>query len=189
MPAKSRPQPLGQSVVQLRVQLREVVPTVWRRLLVPGSVRLAKLHDIFQAAMGWTDCHLHSFRIGDALYGTQVDDYDDELDEKSVTVMQVLRGQRRFVYEYDFGDSWEHDVVVEAMTTTPIGLKYAVCVDGQNACPPEDCGGPPGYSLMLEALADPAHDEHADFLKWLGGPFDRERFDLATANAALQLVR
>jgi hypothetical protein len=183
-------QPPGQSVVQLRVQLAEVHPPVWRRLLVPGSVRLAKLHVMLQAAMGWTDSHLHSFRIGAELFGMQFDDYpDEEIDEKSVTVVGAVKGHRRFVYEYDFGDSWEHDVVVEASWTMATGLKFAVCVDGQSACPPEDCGGPSGYALMLEALADPAHEEHDDFVRWLGGSFDPEAFDLAVANAALQRVR
>lgn len=137
--------PSGRSVVQLRIQLEETAPVVWRRLLVPGSIRLPKLHDIFQAAMGWTNSHLHSFRIGESLYGMQFDDYpDEEIDEKTVTVLQAVRGHRRFVYEYDFGDSWQHAVVVEEMLKAPNGLKYAVCIDGQNACPPEDCGGTHG---------------------------------------------
>ncbi len=160
---------------------------VWRRLLVPGNVRLSRLHDVFQAAMGWTDSHLHSFRIGDALYGTQFDDYPpEELDEKSVTVVAALREQRRFLYEYDFGDSWEHEVVVEAIAEATLGLKFAVCLDGQNACPPEDCGGVGGYSMMLEALADPSHEEHDDYLTWVGGAFDPTAFELAEANVALQ---
>ncbi len=182
--------PSGQSVVQLRIQLEDTAPVVWRRLLVPGSIRLPKLHDIFQAAMGWTDSHLHSFRIGESLYGMQFDDYpDEEIDEKTVTVFQAVRDHRRFTYEYDFGDSWEHSVVVEEMLKAPNGLKYAVCIDGQNACPPEDCGGTHGYSLMLEALADPTHEEHRDFARWLGAPFDPEAFNLAVANAALQALR
>jgi hypothetical protein len=182
--------PPGQTVLRLRISLLDVHPVVWRRLLVPGSVRLSKLHLMFQAAMGWTDSHLHSFRIGDLLYGTQFDDYPpEELDEKSVTALSALRGQRRFIYEYDFGDSWEHEVVVEAMTTTALGLKFAVCLDGQNVCPPEDCGGTPGYATMLEALADPSHEEHDQFLTWVGGAFDPAAFDLAEANIALQRVR
>jgi len=116
---------------------------------------------------GWTDSHLHMFRIGDAIYGSQFEDHPpDELDDKAVTVLAALRGQRRFAYEYDFGDSWDHEVVVEATSTIAWGLKFAVCVDGQNACPPEDCGGVGGYALMLEALGDPSHEEHEDYLRW-----------------------
>jgi hypothetical protein len=174
-------------VVQLRISLQDIDPVVWRRLLVPGNVRLSKLHEVFQAAMGWTNSHLHSFRIGDALYGIQFDDYpEEELDEKSITVVAALRDQRRFLYEYDFGDSWDHQVVVEAMTKARLGLKFAVCVDGQNACPPEDCGGAGGYSMMLEALADPSHEEHDEFLTWVGGSFDPTAFGLVEANIALQ---
>ena len=174
----------------MRITLKEVTPTVWRRLLVPGGVRLARLHDMFQAGMGWTDSHLHMFRIGDAIYGSQIDDFpEDELDERTVTVAGVLRGRRRFLYEYDFGDSWEHEVVVEDVATAALGLKFAVCVDGQNACPPEDCGGPGGYADLLAVLADPTHDEYEHLLGWVGGPFDPEAFSLAETNIALQRVR
>ncbi len=170
--------------------MNEVVPEVWRRVLVPGSVRLDKLHDIFQAAMGWTNSHLHSFTIDDELYGMHFDDYpDEEIDEKKVTVLAVLGGQRRFVYEYDFGDSWEHEVVVEEVSRASRGLKHAVCLDGQNACPPEDCGGVPGYAELLEVLADPDHEDHTQFQQWVGGAFDPAVFDLAGVNVALQHLR
>jgi hypothetical protein len=167
-----------------------VAPVVWRRLLVPGGVKLDKLHLMLQAAMGWTNSHLHCFRVGDLTYGTQFDDNPlDELDETAVSVLQVLQDQRRFVYEYDFGDSWEHDVVVEDHSRLQQSLKFAVCVDGQNACPPEDCGGVNGYRGMLQALEDPADEEHESYLGWLGGSFDPAHFDLGEANAALQRVR
>jgi hypothetical protein len=179
-----------QTVFQLRIQLREVNPVVWRRVLVPGGPRLGKLDLMLQAAMGWTNSHLHLFKIGELKFGSQFDDYaPDELDEKSVTVAAALAGHRRFVYEYDFGDGWAHDVVVEARTEPVLALKFGVCLDGQNACPPEDVGGPPGYANMLEALADPDHEEHESYLRWAGGPFDPAAFDLADANAALQRVR
>lgn len=184
------PTPPGQPVVQLRIQLEEIDPPVWRRVLVPGSVRLDKLHRMIQAAMGWEDSHLHSFAIGDATFGMQFDDYpEDELDEKSVSVMGAIGDAERFTYEYDFGDGWEHEIVVEARWRMPIGLTFAVCLEGQNACPPEDCGGPGGYSMLLEALADPSHEEHAELLRWAGGPIDPTEFDLGWANARLQAVR
>lgn len=184
------PVPPGQPVLQLRIMLEDVHPPVWRRLLVPGSVRLDKLHRMFQASMGWEDRHLHSFQVGDVLFGSQFDDYpDDELDEKSVTVASAVGEQRRFGYEYDFGDSWRHEVVVEAAWRMPVGLKFAVCVDGQNACPPEDAGGPPGYADLLEVLADPGHEDHDHFRSWVGGPFDSAEFDLGLVNARLQKVR
>jgi hypothetical protein len=176
--------------LRLRIQLAEVHPAIWRRLLVPGDVSLAKLHSILQAAMGWTDSHLHNFRVGDKLFGPQYDDHpEEELDETSVTAIQAIDRHRRFGYDYDFGDGWEHEIVVEELAETPSALRFAVCIDGQNACPPEDCGGPPGYAHLLEVLSTPSHDEHHDFVDWLGGPFDPEAFDLAESNVALQRVR
>ena len=171
-------------MLQLRVSLEEVTPTVWRRLLVPGSIRLDKLHRTNQA-MGWQDSHLHCFDIGGVRYGMQFDDYpEDEQDEQAITVLHAFDGVDRVTHEYDFGDGWEHELVVEARSRLPIGLKcVGVCLDGQHACPPEDCGGPGGYADLLSVLADPTHEEHEFLLGWVGGPFDPTEFDLALANA------
>jgi hypothetical protein len=180
----------GQSVFQLRVHLREVDPVVWCRLLAPSNVRLDKLHSMLQAAMGWTDSHLHCFRIGELTFGSQYEDYPpEELFEGLVTLLEALGAERRFVYEYDYGDGSDHDVVVEDFSGLQLGLKFAVCLDGQSACPPEDCGGPSGYRGMLDALRDPRHDEHERYAAWLGGEFDPTFFELAEANAALQRAR
>lgn len=177
-------------MVQLKITLEEMDVPVWRRLLVPGSVRLDKLHRIFQAAMGWDDVHLHDFRVGGRLFGTQIDDYpEDELSEKRVTVIGALGDVGWFTYQYDFGDSWQHEVRVEERHRFPTGLKFAVCLEGQGACPPEDCGGPPGYQRLLAALADPDDEEHEDTKRWVGGAFDPDDFDLALVNVRLQSVR
>lgn len=146
---------------------------------------------MFQAVMGWTNSHLHSFTIGDQLFGVQLDDDSDEdLDETEYTVSIALHGGvQRFVYHYDFGDSWTHDVVVEDLTWSPSVLKHGVCLDGAGACPPEDVGGTSGYERFLEALADPLHEEHDSMLVWVGEKFDPSEFNLAAANAALQRVR
>jgi hypothetical protein len=172
----------------LRIQLNDVLPVVWRRLLVPGSANLAQLSDMLLTAMGWNGSHLHSFRIGHKTYSVpdDEDDYDEEegeepIDETKVTVAQVLREERRFTYEYDFGDSWEHEVAVEDVTTVTDRLKFAVCLDGQNACPPDDIGGPPGYKRFL-------HDFDQS-LEGIGGPFDAAAFEVAAVNAALQTLR
>ncbi len=177
-------------MIQLRITLNEVEPVVWRRLLVPGNVKLAKLHDMLQAAMGWTNSHLHSFEIGGAIYGMHFDDYpEDEIDEKDVTVLRAIGEHQHFSYEYDFGDSWDHEVVLESSVKMPRGLKHAVCLDGQNACPPEDCGGIGGYSELLEVLRDPTREDHEELTKWVGGGFDPEFFDLGAVNVALQHLR
>ena len=184
------PNPPGQPVFDCVVELNEVVPRVWRRLLVPGSVRLGKLHRILQAAMGWEDSHLHAFDIADRRYGLLLDEHpDDELDEASVTVVTALGDATTFTYTYDFGDGWKHHVAVGTAWRMPIGLKFAVCLDGANACPPEDCGGPAGYEDLLQVLADPSHEDHADLLEWAGGPIDLTHFDIGLVNARLQAVR
>ena len=181
----------AQLTLQLLVELDEVTPTVWRRVLAPTGVRMSRLHDMIQAAMGWTDSHLHVFTVGDAHYGMCFDEHpEDEIDEQTVTVLQALRKQSRFTYEYDFGDGWEHTITVEAEFHTPHVLKFALCLAGDNACRPEDCGGPGGFEYFLEALTDPKHEEHENYVRWNGGDtFDRTAFSLVEVNAALQKVR
>ena len=114
---------------------------------------------------------------------------EGEIDEKRVTVLQVLREASRFFFDYDFGGSWEHEVVVEELTWSHFGLNLTVCLDGQNACPPEDGGGSGGYAYFLEAIADPTHEEHDSYLDWVGGSFDPAEFDLASAYARCQRAR
>ena len=183
----------GQAVFQLRVQLQEVRPVVWRRVLVAGSVRLSKLAEVLLTTMGWENSHLHQFRIADAHYGMHADDWEDvdedEIDEKTVSVLKALGDERQFFFDYDFGDGWEHEIVIEQVTWGSGGLKFAVCVDGENACPPEDVGGAGGYEIFLAAMADPDHEEHDDYLRWMGGAFDPTAFDLGSVNAELQRIR
>ena len=168
----------------------DLTPTIWRRLLVPGEVKLSKLHSIFQAAMGWEDYHLHYFEIDGKRYGMPDPEWDnDDIDEETVMFSDLVGNRARFFYEYDFGDSWRHEVVVECMDPIPTILKFAVCIDGQRACPPEDCGGTHGYRDLVEAIGDPDHEEHADYVDWAGRAFDPGAFDLSITNAALQRVR
>jgi hypothetical protein len=184
------PTPPAQIVFQLRVSLVGSEPLVWRRLLVPGSVSMARLHDMFQAAMGWTNSHLHCFTVGGERYGMQYDEYPEgEIDEKTVKVRRAIGARQAFQYEYDFGDSWDHEVVVEQSVMSVRGLKHAVCLAGENACPPEDCGGVYGYADLLRVLADAQHEDHEHLMAWAGGPIDPTAFDLVAANVALQGVR
>jgi len=151
-------------------------------------MRLSKLADVLLAAMGWSNSDLHCFNVGDTRYGMVEDEYPEgEIDETSVTVLQALRTAKRFEFEYDFGDGWSHTVTIEQEISSPFGLKAAVCLAGEYACPPDDCGGPRGYATMLEALADPESDEHGGYLEWIG-EFDRTAFDLVATNALLQKI-
>jgi hypothetical protein len=177
-------------MLSLRIQLRDVTPVVWRRILVAGSIRMAKLSLILIAAMGWNNSHPHEFLIGDQRIGMCFDDDpEDDIDEKSVTVLQALREERRFSFAYDFGDSWDHDVVVEDLTWSSVALTFAVCLEGENACPPDDVGGASGYRRFVKAITDPEHEEHDRTIGWVDGPFDPTEFDVAKANALMQRVR
>lgn len=172
--------------LELTVTLRDVEPPVWRRIVVPESLTLRELHAVLQTAMGWQDDHLFLFRVGDVVYG-DVDDFPGEVgDDETVTVGDAAAVGTAFGYEYDFGDGWEH--VVEAGQRLPaVGTGTPFCMAGARACPPEDCGGPPGYEHLLRVLADPRHPEHEELTEWVGGEFDPEAFDLAATNELLAL--
>jgi hypothetical protein len=183
--------PSNTPIYQIKVTLYGSKPPIWRRLLVPSDITLSRLHRILQAAMGWYDAHLHQFIVGEAYYG--VPDPDDLLEIKSerrVRLNQIVSGEKfRFIYEYDFGDSWGHELLVEKIVPREKRVRYPVCIKGRRACPPEDVGGVWGYGYFLEAIQDPEHPEHEDYLEWIGGEFDPEAFDLDEINAALSHLR
>ncbi len=156
---------------QLKITLDEIKPPIWRRLKVSGNTDLRQLHGILQRAMGWTNSHLHLFRVGEKLYGEPDAEWAMKVEDEGETRLQRISPKPgdRFIYEYDFGDGWCHKIVVEKVLPPDPGVKYAVCLDGRRACPPEDCGGAPGYERLLHSLADPSHEEHESNLEWLGG--------------------
>jgi hypothetical protein len=175
---------------QIKVTLHGTHPPIWRSILVPGNTTLLKLHDILQIVMGWEDCHLHMFKSKGSVYGNPMDDeYGDlgTIDEATVKLSQLIHRQgQRLSYEYDFGDSWNHTLLVEKILPTQEGIRYPLCLKGKRACPPEDVGGVWGYQDFLEAIRDPDHDEHDEYLTWIGGEFDPEAFDLQKVNARLR---
>lgn len=178
-------------VLLLRIELGWITPVIYRRVLVPETLTLGRLHRTIQAVMGWQDYHLHEFEIGGQRYGVPDPDWDDPgsvLPEARARLARCLGRHKRFAYTYDFGDGWEHKLVVEKVLP-PDRLPHPVCVDGENACPPEDVGGPPGYADFLEAVADPEHPEHEEYLTWCGGPFDPAAFDLVAANRRLSRIK
>jgi hypothetical protein len=178
-------QPADAAPITLKVTLQDVHPPVWRRLLVPATITLGDLHDAIQAAMGWEDSHLHAFNAGSQRYGRR-GTLEDVADESRVRLNSLLKsGIDRFKYTYDFGDDWEHLIVVENPKPGLEGSSYPLCVAGKGNCPPEDCGGFPGYERLLEILADRAHPEHAETVEWIGQEFDPEEFDIDNVNAAL----
>lgn len=179
--------------VQLHVELQDVVPRVWRRIVVPESVTLAKLHVVLQWAMGWTNSHLHEYQVGPKRYGMADPEWLDDdppVDERRVKLKTLVQaGVRRFVYQYDFGDGWDHTVTVEDLLPPESPGRRIRCLAGENACPPEDVGGSSGYADFLDAIADPRHEEHEACLTWVGYPFDPNAFDINAVNQRLQSIR
>jgi hypothetical protein len=178
-------------ILQLKISLVGVSkPPVWRRLLVPATMRLDRLHEAIQIVMGWQDYHLHAFSAGSVEYGPP----DPELghsDERRTRVIDVIHDPKdRMRYVYDFGDHWQHDIVVEKVGVAEPGVRYPSCVAGTGCCPPEDCGGVWGYADLREALADPSHEQHEDMLEWLGletaDEFDPTAFDVSEADVLLR---
>jgi hypothetical protein len=178
------------SVFRLKVKIRDVRPPVWRRLEVPGDVTFAKLHRILQAALGWTDSHLHEFSVGKRRIGLPGDDFaGDVQNEARVRLEDVAAAKTKFTYWYDFGDDWWHDITVERVGPPEAGAEYPRLLEGARSAPPEDVGGVGGYEEFLEAVADPKHPEHAERLEWVGGGFDPEAFDLAVRQRLVRKIR
>lgn len=173
---------------QLKITLLGSEPPIWRRVLVSGSVSLAKLHDILQRAMGWTNSHLHLFKVGDDQFGEPDPEWEDVQDHRRVRLCDVApKARDKFIYVYDMGDGWRHEVEVEEITPTDGSHKIGpVCLAGARACPPEDCGGIYGYANFLQALRDPEHERHEEMVRWNGGDFNAEAFDLPEINSLLR---
>ena len=171
----------------LKVVLQGTDPPVWRRVLVRSNTTLADLHDILQRVMGWQDCHLHQFRVGNATYGPSrlADLTPRPEDEARARLATVAAIGSRLVYDYDFGDGWEHIIDVENMVAADDGEVYPRCLAGERACPPEDCGGVWGYAEMLDTLDSGASHEREELLEWLGDDFDPDHFDPDAVNATL----
>ena len=182
--------PRAPGVYQFKITLKGIRPPIWRRVQVPGTITLAVLHEILQVVFGWTDTHLHQFEIAVRRFGVP-DDFDEEiLDEALVTVSEAVHPSvKRFLYVYDFGDNWEHEIVVETIIVGNADGERPLCLAGRRQRPPEDCGGPWGYRQFLEAIRDPRNKRHKKVLEGTGGPFDSEAFDLAIVNRALAGLR
>lgn len=191
---------------QLKIELPYTDPPVWRTVVVPHDVRLDRLHTVIQQSLDWDDAHMHSFERDDVLYETPAPiDMDmfgpgsrDVRDERKVTLDQVLtEARQKLDYTYDFGDDWLHQITLEKLlpdepALSPKGKpkRIAVCVDGANAAPPEDCGGVPGFDKLKAALADPKHPDHDYMVEWMGDDeFDGAEFSVVPINHKLKRVK
>jgi hypothetical protein len=183
------PPPKSTRVYQLKITLKDVKPPIWRRILIDPDTRLDRLHHILQITMGWDGGHLHAFLVGSTSYGDIDPNFgmgEQVKDQRRASLGQVApREKSKLIYQYDFGDSWEHDLVVEKVLPIDPATTYPVCVAGVRACPPEDCGGVWGYAELLRIIKDPTHPEHEERMEWLGGGFDPKTFDLDAINRRL----
>ncbi len=184
----------GTPLYQLKITLRGYKPFIWRRVILPADMKLDRLHCVIQTAMGWKDSHLHQFVAGNECFGQTdcgCDAGDPEMqDERRYTVTDLAPAARaKFIYEYDLGDSWEHEILLEKILPPQADFKHPSCLGGANACPPEDCGGSYGYAGFVEAMADPKHEEHEQMKEWIGGAWDAAYFDLDKVNAGLKKIK
>lgn len=176
---------------QIKVTLKGARPPIWRRLRVRSDITLAGLHAVIQCALNWHDTHLHLFLHAGQEYGAANIDSDyPSIDERRVRLDHLLGAPKdKMLYVYDFGDDWQHEVLLEQVLPADDGTAKPVCVTGRRARPPEDVGGVWGYTEFLEAIGDPEHPEHESMLEWVGGEFDPERFDSDEVNGCLARLK
>jgi len=182
---------MANNIYQIQVALKNFRPKIWRRLLIPSGVLLLDLHEIIQTSMGWTNSYLHQFIKNKTYYMAKMeyDDFWDEMgnvDYKAIKISDLLKKEKeKIIYEYDFGDGWEHDIILEKILPIDHKIDYPICLKGKMNCPPEDCGGIWGYSEMLEILKQPDHEEYETYIEWLGNGFNPEYFDIDKVNKLL----
>lgn len=177
------------NIFQLKITLIDSKPPIWRRILVSNDITLDKLHLVIQISMGWTNSHLHQFISNNVFYGIKDDDFGFDMDiknEEKYKLNQLLKSEKDTIkYEYDFGDSWEHNVLLEKILPFKTDHKIPCCTKGKRACPPEDCGGIWGYEDLIDIINSSEHPEHENMMEWLAGEFDSEAFDIEQTNETL----
>lgn len=177
------------SLYQLKITLEDTSPFIWRRFVVPATIKLPKLHAVIQIVMGWEDCHMHLFKAGECTSGDDPEPAGYFRSETNVKLSDLLTKPKDWLrYEYDMGDSWSHKVLLEKILEPSLEMKPYSCLNAKRACPPEDCGGWPGYENLLEVLANPKHPEYSELKEWTGGSFDPERVSLNDINYRLAVL-
>ncbi len=180
-------------IYQIQIALKNSKPKIWRRVLIPSDLLLSDLHKITQTTMGWANSHLHQFikdrtfysvkHPGDDMWGMDNVDYK----KKKTRISDLLKVEKdKMTYEYDFGDNWEHDIILEKILPIDEKTTYPICLTGKMNCPPDDCGGVWGYADMLEILKQPTHEEYENYVEWLGDDFDPIFFDIDEVNELLR---
>lgn len=185
------------TAIQIKIVLKHSKPPIWRRVLVDSSITFEELHYTIQISMGWGIYHLYEFKVDKYRIGVVNDEMEDFgygrselIDSKEVTLGEVLeKDMKEISYEYDFGDGWVHNIEIEKILPLDSHTYYPVCLKGKMNCPPEDCGGIPGFYHLLSVLENKKHPEHQDMKDWLNGEYDPGEFDLDETNMFLREIK
>jgi len=182
------------TIAKLRVELEGIQPLIWRRVAVPTSMKLNALHKVVQTAMGWLDRHLWMLTAGDRNYGIFIpgdDDWNARINDAETTTLAMILsgGLKEFGYVYDFGDNWEHRIIVENVKPAEQQTSYSEFLGGERRCPPEDCGGIPGYYDFLDKITAKQGKKRKTALDWYGGPYDPDGIDEQQIVMNLQLIK
>jgi hypothetical protein len=177
----------------LRIELEDIKPLIWRRVSVRTSMKLKAAHDVIQSIMGWLDCHLWEFAANGQGYSMLVPndaDWNERIKDVAKTKLSALlaSGVREIGYVYDMGDNWQHRIIVEKLKAAEPGALYPQFLGGERRCPPEDCGGMPGYYEFLNNIASKQNKKRKAALDWYGAPYDPDQIDEQQIIAALDRI-
>lgn len=173
---------------QFKISLDYTKPAIWRRFTVEPETKLNNFHKILQTIMGWSNNHMHLFRIDDKFYSAPCDDdFMETIDYSNIRLNALIKNEKQeFYYDYDFGDNWRHTVILEKIIPKNGFPTYPLCIKGKRNVPPEDCGGAPGYENILEIIKNPGNSEYEEIIDWLGDIYDPEEFEIDIINELLQ---
>lgn len=178
---------MTKQIYQVQIVLLDTRPKIWRRLLVNSDILLVDFHRIIQTAMGWTNSHLHLFNDGMTDYSPVEFEVEDSKDSRTVKLKTILKKEKsKILYEYDFGDGWIHDIILEKIINEEDKGQIPRCLKGNGKCPPEDCGGTSGYQELKKTISNPRHYDYESMMEWLGGEFDPKFFDNDQINQQLR---
>lgn len=186
---------MEEQAIHLKITLKGSKPPIWRRLLVKSSMTLFELHHSIQIAMGWENYHLYEFTVDNYRIGQPHEDFDDEvgipkvIDAKDITLDKILPSTKKISYEYDFGDGWKHEIILEKTLPIDENLQYPLCIDGKMNCPPEDCGGIVVFCNLTDIIKNPKHPKYLEVKEWLGESYDPSKFDQMGINFALGKIQ